>query len=141
MLRLLGFLPSFLEDLKCTNFHIKPNGIGSMKWRWQTIRNEVVFVIEQGVGSIVNQPRINNGTICCDTDNDIGFCSFRGLIITVKHVKEAAAREGNTAEVAVFSYGIIRGISRRGENRFGNGSRPRGPDEDALQHRLSPDVC
>ena len=81
------------------------------------------------------------GTIRSDTDNNIRFGLFRGLIVTVKHIEEAAAREWDSAELAVFRDGVVGGVGCRGENRFGNGGSPRGPHEDALQHGLSGDVC
>src|SRR5688572_5836634 len=138
--RFFGFLPCFFEGFECTCFRIQPNGVGSMKWRRQAIRSEVIFAIEQSIDYIVNQRGVNDRTICRNSDDHIRFGSLRSLVITVEHVKEAAARKRDSTEVTVFRYGIIGGIGRCGENRLGNGSRPRGPDKDALQHGLARNV-
>src|SRR5688572_2236790 len=140
MLGLPGALPGFFKDLECTTFHIQTNRVCPTKWRWQTIRSKIIFVIEQGVDNIVNQRGVNHWTICRDADNYVRFCSLRGLIVTVKHVEETAARKWDSAEVAVFGHGVVRRISCRGENGFGNGSRARGPNKDALQHGLTCDI-
>jgi hypothetical protein len=90
---------------------------------------------------MIDQMRINHRAICGDTDNDIRFGLLCRLIITVKHIVETAPCKWDSAELAVFGNGIIGGIGRRGENRFGNGGSPRGPREDALQHGLTRDIC
>jgi hypothetical protein len=71
------------------------------------------------VDHVIDQLRVNHRAIRRDADNHIRFGLFGGLIITVKHIVETAAREGNAAEVAVFGYGVVGRVCRRGEDGFG----------------------
>src|SRR6266498_1189683 len=111
-----------------------------MPRRRKTVADEVIFIFEQSVDYIIYQRRINNGTIRGNANDHICLRLLRGLIITVKHIVETAARKRDSAEVTVFRDRVVRRVSRRGEHCFGNSSSPRSPDEDALQHRLTRDV-
>ena len=115
VLGFFGFLPCFGKDFERAGFHIQADGIGARPWWRETIADEVVFVFEESVDHVIDQFRINDGTIRGDADNDIRFGFFGGLIVTVKHIVETAAREGDSAEVAVFGDGVVGGIGCRGE--------------------------
>ena len=141
MLGFLCFLPCFSEDFERAGFHIQADGIGAMPGRWESVADEVVFTFEESVDHVINQLRVNDGTIRRDADNDICFRFFRGLIVTVKDIVETATCERDSAEVTVFGDGVVGGIGCRGEQGFGDRSRPRGPNEDALQHGLTCNVC
>ena len=107
VLRFFGFLPCFLQNFEGAGFHIQANGIGSTPRRRETIADKIVFIFKQGVDNIVNQRGIDDGTIRGDADNHIRFGFFRGLIVTVEHIVETAAREGDSAEVAVLRHGVV----------------------------------
>src|SRR3990170_758735 len=104
---LSGFAPCFFQRRKSADLYIKPDWIGSLEWRWQSVASEIKLLTDHCLHYIVNQRGVHDGTICGDADNHIRFGSLRGLIVAVEHVKETAARERDSAEVAVFGHGVI----------------------------------
>ena len=124
VLRFFGFLPGFLQDFERAGFHIQADGIGPIpRWR-QTVTDKIIFIFDQSIDHIIDQLRINHRTIRRNADNHISLRLFRGLIVTVQHIVETAACEGDSAEVAVFGDGVVGGIGRRGENGLGNEKQP-----------------
>ena len=73
VLGFFGFLPGFLQYLECAGFNIQADGIGPMPRRRETVADEIIFIVEQGVDNIVDQVGVNDGTIRGDADNDIRF--------------------------------------------------------------------
>jgi len=145
VLRFFGFLPRFFQRSKRAGLGIQSDGVGAAPRRRKAIADKIEFrysifdirFTDQCIDNIIDQFGIDHGTISCDANNNIRFGPFGGLIITIQDIIQAAARKGDAAKGAVFRHRVIGGVRCRGKDGFGNGSRPRSADKDALQHRLS----
>ena len=98
------------------------------------------YSAQEGVHGFVDHIRVDHGTICRDTHNDIGLMKAGGLVIAVQHVMSAAA----VAFVLPFSTqvrdGIIGCVRGGGDKDIAQGFCPTRPFDNAHQHGLAIDI-
>src|SRR5690349_11545965 len=120
-------LPCFLQGDKGADFYIQTNRIGPIERRREAVADKIrsknkligkqrAIHLPQDfrhslkappdcVDSIINEIRIDDRTIRCDTHYDVRPGLYSRLVITVKHIEEAAACERDSTEITIFRDG------------------------------------
>jgi hypothetical protein len=87
VLGFFGFIPCFLKNLEGASLDIQADGIGAMPGRWEAVAGKIVISGKQGIADLIDQIRVDQGTIGGDADHHIRPCFPGGLIIAIKDIK------------------------------------------------------